>query len=73
MKIYRLTLQTAADSSMGFVFTSNRARAHEAATDFHRREAGNDPETKVEPLNCPTDKAGLIRFLNRYASHPDNG
>ena len=75
MKIYRNHYSTEGGNSAGFSFHPSKRDAIAAAR-RHLREFGEQAEPLHETarrLEVPTRKAALVRWLNLYAEHPDNG
>lgn len=71
MRLYRVHLDSEQEGSQGFAWASSRREANRKAVDFER--SLRDGTTTIEEVTITTDKAGVLRALNRYASHPDNG
>lgn len=75
MKIYRVSFH---DSGLGTLLTwhTNKRAAVRDLREKQReaREAGNEPQgvEDVEPVDVPTDRAGLVSWLNTHFN-TDNG
>ena len=67
MKLYKITAP-AADDTNKIVFAGSQADARKARIDFEAPfkslKPKDRPEVKVEEIDVPTDKKGLIDFLN---------
>lgn len=89
MIIYRIEFYDPVDGSAGYAFTRSLRGAQKVSTNWLReanqyaklREEDivtrtNNPKlprTVIEPLPVTPTKDGLVKFLNMYAAHPDNG
>lgn len=74
MIVYRVHFYQHAESSQGFRWFSSEREARSMAHAWKKSVPKRDwPDPTVDKLDCPTHKAGLLEFLNRFASHPDNG
>ena len=67
MKLYKITAP-AADDTNKVAFVGSQADARKARIDFEvpfkHLKPKDRPEVKVEEIDVPTDKKGLIEFLN---------
>lgn len=75
MRIYRNHYSTEGGNSAGFSFHPSKRDAVRAARE-HLREMAEQAEPLHETarlLEVSTSKPALIRWLNLYAEHPDNG
>ncbi len=71
MKFYRVAKSTEGGNSDGFEFFTNRADAEKDVRQFLRVEP--DEFSRVDVIEVTPTKAGILRALKLYASHPDNG
>lgn len=71
MKIYRVHLAESLGVSHGYEFFTS---AREAAACARRFKAEHeDAVVNVEPAMVRLTKGGIIRMLEAWARHPDNG
>jgi hypothetical protein len=75
VRIYRNHYSTEGGTSDGYSFHSSKAHAHQAVKDakLTQEEDFEDPLEIAEPLDIELTKEGVLRFLNIFASHADNG
>lgn len=71
MKIYRVEYKDESQEHKGFTFHAVKKEAVDRALDYRRKCKGG--ETQVEPITVRVTAAGVLRALQAYASHPDNG
>lgn len=75
MHLFRNHYRTEGGISAGFSWHTSRLEALEAAQ--KRDSRCDDPcdkcDTKAEKIVVQPGRDALARFLNRYASHADNG
>lgn len=70
MKIYRVSYRCRIDQEhTGYSFHTNKREAQELA----RRANANDHDVEIEKFEIHLTKVGVIRFLNSFADHPNNG
>jgi hypothetical protein len=73
MKIYRVHIRqdeqgTAVGPSAGYEYFSNRKEALKAfAKGYHY------DDSDLEQIDVEISKGGILRALNTYGGHPDNG
>jgi hypothetical protein len=67
MILYRVHHYTTENGSQGFVWF---ATFREAKADAQLEE---NPENEIEGVEFRANAAGVLRLLNVYAAHPDNG
>lgn len=78
MKFYRVHLTAEAGVSVGSEwFTSERA-ANARKAEWKRQNRGvsdadETADSKVEVFDIQPTRSGILKALNLYASHPDNG
>lgn len=67
MKIYCLYLDSTENPgcSGGYHYVSSKREIAKARKEY--------PVSDVRELKLDRSKTGILRFLNTYASHPDNG
>ncbi len=73
MKFYRNHYGSELDpeESTGFVFFTSKAGA---LRDAKGRTLKSEDDTNLAQLiDIPLNKAGILRSLNHFAGHPDNG
>lgn len=73
MRLYRVEKQTEADNHQGFEWFTREKDAEKEAKHFRAENLEAKPRVTVRHVEVPTNKALMVQFLNRYASHPDNG
>ena len=72
MKFYRVAIFTEHGISAGFSWHTARRDAEHAVV-VHQADDEDERKPEIEEIELQPTKAGLLRALNRYASHPDNG
>ncbi len=73
MKFYRNHYGSDSDpaESTGFAFFTSKS---EALRDAKGRTLKNEDDANLaELIDVPSNKAGILRSLNHFATHPDNG
>jgi hypothetical protein len=89
MKIYRIAFECPVEGQQGFAFTSSLSEARKQGNEWVRenklaaieREANvitrtGNPESasfEIETISFKPTKDGILKVLNRYASHFENG
>ncbi len=73
MKIYRIDLRDESYVSLGYEFVASHAEAQRLSTELVNDPGSQVMDTEIERFEVPRRKAGLIRWLNLYAGHPNNG
>ncbi len=71
MRFYQVHMTHEAGTSIGFEYYTTRPAADKAAAEYlfdYPEESAEVTAIDVEPT-----KAGILRALNQYAGHPDNG
>jgi hypothetical protein len=76
--IYRLSIYTGADGHEGYQFFKSikdaLAYARSVAPDYPINPEGYPiNRVDIERLNTPKNKKDVLRMLNAWACHPDNG
>jgi hypothetical protein len=73
MRFYRVHRwdQAGDPPSSGFVFFTTKAKAMKFKRDFNARY--DSREAEIEVLDITPNKRGILRALERYASHENNG
>jgi len=70
MRIYRISIRVADDDSHdGYSFATSRREAEQAVSKLPKQFSA----VIEEPEDVPLTKAGVLRALQRWASHPNNG
>jgi hypothetical protein len=67
MRLYRLHTRDSRDGSHGYLFFASKRAALKTVRGLESEDF------TIEPIDVEPTKAGIMRALNRYASHPDNG
>jgi hypothetical protein len=76
MRVYRVSRFRDGGESDGFDFYTSRrdaeraVREHAAETEDMRLAGVGEA---IDTFEAPLTKAGLLRFLNHWANHPNNG
>lgn len=70
MRFYRLQRQVEGGNCGGFEWFTRRADAEREGRAWEREE---DEETFIDAVDITPTKRGILRALNHYADHPDNG
>lgn len=79
MKFFRVHLFDSVDSSAGYEFASNERDARMIVAKFKQnnrdrvKAAGGVFNDKIELIEIEPTKTGILKALNRYAGHPNNG
>lgn len=74
MKIYRVHSHTENGISAGYSFHSSLKDAKHAAREaWETRDSDSETPPEIEVLEVEISKAGILRALNMYASHAENG
>lgn len=80
MKIYRVSYDGDPDGHKGYSFFASKAEATKDAKRWERQDQSpgytkgiGDHRGKIEALDIDPSKRGIIRALNTYAGHCDNG
>lgn len=71
MKAWRFTITSDMDGNAGTFYAPTKDEAELMIVEKLAKKG--DSASCPEPVTIPTDKKGLIRWLNIWASHPDNG
>ena len=71
--IYRLHHYDDYACSWGFSYFSSRRRAERALRDWQRQDPGRRDHAAIESADQPQTTAELLRLLEVWAGHPDNG
>ena len=66
-------LQFMTDGSLGYSYYSSRRDAKQAEREFLETCADEEPRVEWHEIDVPLTKDGVLRALNTYGSHPDNG
>jgi hypothetical protein len=70
MKFYQLILSHNAGESAGFEYFTTLNDAERTARKWAKSEDGS---SEIKVIEIEPSKSGILRALNHYASHPDNG
>lgn len=73
MKLARLHKQTVLEGSDGYAFYGSQREAEKARTAHKRDNKLKDPCSEIDTIEVEPTREGIIKALNRYAGHPDNG
>lgn len=73
MKLYMLHFYATQDGSYGYRFFTSAKAAEREAAQWRRDNAGDEPRCDIASIDIEPTKNGILRALNRYASHADNG
>lgn len=75
MKFYQLHLTHEAGTSVGFRWFTSKREAESHLANWRRNSPGDvqDQTGEITPVNIEPTRAGILKALNRYANHPDNG
>lgn len=80
MKIYRVSHYTVGGESEGFSYYSSRIEAEKQQVIANREDReddlgqiGDEHPGEVEEVEFALTKKGIIRLLNRWGGHADNG
>jgi hypothetical protein len=72
--IYRVGYSNFADSDCGAEFFTARQAAEHAAAAWLKQYADDEfAKATIEEIKIELTKDGILRLLNRYAGHPNNG
>lgn len=69
MKIYKLSYRDEGYEHKGYDYVSSKRKADRLAAKAHR----HDYETEISVITINPTKKGILKALNQYAGHPDNG
>jgi hypothetical protein len=69
MRVYQLSYMDQHQEHRGFTYFGSKAAAKKEA----KRAKSNGVETTELVLWVEISKAGILRALNTYGGHPDNG
>lgn len=69
--IYRVHYYSHTHGSQGFSFHARRRDAEASAREYRRESSEN--ETTVHQQPTPKSKDEVLRLLQEWANHPDNG
>lgn len=73
MKFYRVEFHGEGGISYGFAFHTNRRDARAAKRDWDSAADTSSDHAVIDTIDVTPNKAGILRALNAYAAHPDNG
>jgi hypothetical protein len=74
MKIYQLHRTHSAGESAGYEYFASRREAEKAASDWRRSDDSLlGHASTIEQIEVEPTRRGILRALNRYANHADNG
>lgn len=68
MKLYRVTWLAPDGIELGRGWYAERSRAEAVV-----RESSSDEVVRVDEFDLPLRRDQVVVFLNKHASHPDNG
>jgi len=72
MIFYRVDLRDHAHVSHGYAFATSLKKAEQIARQF-RRDHGQDYVAEIGSFDIAPTRDGILRALNLYASHAENG
>jgi hypothetical protein len=75
MKFYQLHRTHEAGISAGYGYFTNKREAEQALTVWRKNSPGDvqDQDGEIAEIQIEPTKDGILRALNRYAAHADNG
>lgn len=75
MKLYRNSYRGDDDEHGGYTFHASLREAKKHRADFMKLAASGQCERicNIECIEIEPGKAGILKALNRYAGHADNG
>ncbi len=75
MKLYRNSYRGDDDEHGGFDFHASLRAAKAARASFMRLAASSQVERtcRIEPIEIKPTKAGIMKALNKFGGHADNG
>ena len=73
MKFYRVHTTTDSGLSAGYEFFTSKAEAGKAVKEWTRGIALETDIAEIDVVEIEPTKAGILRALNLYAVHADNG
>jgi hypothetical protein len=72
MKVYQVSLIGDGAEHAGYQYFSNQREAQKAVTHWCK-DKSVEHDASMEIIDVEITKRGILRLLNRYASHADNG
>ena len=73
MKFYRVHVLCEAGTSAGYEFFTSKAKAEAAMREWTAPPAREDDVAELEEIEIEPTKSGILRALNTYANHENNG
>ena len=73
MKFYRVHTYADAGQSTGYEFFTSKAEAKKAVREWTEGIALETDTAEIDVVEIEPTKAGILRALNLYAVHADNG
>jgi hypothetical protein len=79
MKFFRVHLYEGNEGSAGYVFETTLPAARRRVAEFKRSVKERPADRRgavdcdIDPIEVEPNKTGILKALNRYAGHPDNG
>ena len=73
MRVYRVHLYSGVEGSQGYRWFSSKADADAACRVFLNNWSDKEPVAIPEPVTFLPSKKDILRLLNEYAAHEDNG
>lgn len=73
MILYRVSTFTENGNSAGFSWHTKLREAQDAKAEAKANHIDEEREPEIERIEVKLTRDGVLRALNRYASHPDNG
>ena len=71
MKLYRVSYKSKTDGHTGYTWHTSEQAAKSSAYQF--RKGDSDKNSKVETVEFEPNRAGILKLLDKVATHPDNG
>lgn len=69
MRFYRVEMIDEVEGSQGYQYFTN----HEEARTFAKQNQPADQRRPILAIDVTPTRAGILRALNNYGGHPDNG
>jgi hypothetical protein len=78
MKFYRLSKSSVVENHCGYEFFTSEHEANKARREWYgnfeiEEQVTDRGGSEWEIIEVKPTKAGILKALNRFASHPDNG
>jgi hypothetical protein len=73
MKFYQVHILHDAGTSVMFKYYTRKNDAQKAVDAWNEDHNGDSHDATIDMIEIEPTKLGILRALNRYASHADNG